>query len=184
VTDRIEDVGVPTAVRREVLVRMVMVVGGVVDPPRDGHDQAAGHRRQEPDLVLAGHRRIETRQVADILSVHVDVHEPVEIARIGQQLPAEGRVLLDEAVHHGPDRVAVDHDGLGAAHVRTEHRRDVDGAHARASGRRSRRGRSSSALNGASPPTLETASGDRRCGVDAPRRSRPGTPAHDEAGVR
>ena len=38
-TDRVEDVGVATAVRREVFVRMAMVVGGVVDPPRDGHDQ-------------------------------------------------------------------------------------------------------------------------------------------------
>ena len=37
--DRVEDVRVSAAVRREVLVGVVMVVGGVLDPPRDGHRQ-------------------------------------------------------------------------------------------------------------------------------------------------
>ena len=68
-------------------------------------------------------------EVAHVLAVDVDVDEPVEVAVVGQQLPAERRVLLDERADHGTDRVAVELERLGAADVRTQDGRDEDRAH-------------------------------------------------------
>ena len=48
VPDRLEDVPVSTAVRDEILVGVRVIVIGVVEPPRYGHDQPpaiAGSRR-------------------------------------------------------------------------------------------------------------------------------------------
>src|SRR5262245_44016623 len=95
---------------------------------------AAGHRREEADLVGRGDRRVETGEVADVLAVDVDVDEPVELAVVGQELRPEAWMALHERPHHRADRVAIELERLRPTDVRPEHGRDEDRAHARASG--------------------------------------------------
>src|SRR5215471_7775862 len=47
---------------------------------------AARHRRQDPDLVAIRDLGREPGEIADVLAVDVDVHEPVQLAPVGQQL--------------------------------------------------------------------------------------------------
>ena len=97
--DRVEDVVVAPPADRVVGVARRGLV-----PRGSRHRSAAGHRRQEADLVGRRDRRVEPGEVADVLAVDVDVDEPVEVAVVGQELRAERRVLLDERVDDRPDR--------------------------------------------------------------------------------
>src|SRR4029079_5742556 len=77
----------------------------------------------------------------------------------GQQLRAERGVLLDEGIDDRPDRVALELERLGAAHVRAKDRRDVGRAHARASGETLPARPVIVMANGTSAPTESTWSG-------------------------
>src|SRR5687767_2620500 len=85
---------------------------------------AAGHRRQQPDLVARGDRRPKPVEVADVLTVHVDVHESVQLALARQQLVAQRREPAHQRVDDLADRRTVDVELLLATHRRAQHRGD------------------------------------------------------------
>src|SRR5262245_8525215 len=68
--------------------------------------RAAGHRRQDGDRVAVRHRRLELGQVADVLVVHVDVHEAAQVAVLGEQPIPEAGVLRVEVREQCADRGA------------------------------------------------------------------------------
>ena len=137
VADRVEDVVVAAAVRRERLVGVGVRRGPASSAspsspaPAAGRRPASGaplgqppgHRRQEPDLVALADRRREPVEVADVLAVDVDVDEPVELAVVGQELALERRVLRSSsAVDDLADRRAGQLDLLVAADLRPQDR--------------------------------------------------------------
>ena len=153
----------------------------VGEPPRDGHRSAAGHRRQQADFVGRRDRRIEPREVADVLAVDVDVDEPVEVAVVGQQLAAERRVALDERV----DDARIESPSSSSDFAPPTFGRRTDGMktvlmRARRA-RPCRPGRSWS--SGTARPRRRSASpaGGRPCAPRPPRRSRPGRPGRGAA---
>src|SRR6185369_7205263 len=92
--------------------------------------RAAGHRRQEADLVALGDRGREPVEIADVLAVDVDVDEPVELAVDGQQLVLQRRVGGRQGVDDGADGGPGELDLLVAPDLGTEDGRDLDDAHA------------------------------------------------------
>src|SRR5439155_17257049 len=54
--------------------------------------------RHDRDRVAGLQRRAIRRQVADVLLVHVDIHEIPEAAVLGKQMASELTVPLDEVV--------------------------------------------------------------------------------------
>src|SRR6478752_1912109 len=78
------------------------------DPTTTGRGRAigsaAGHRRQEADLIALRDRRRQPVEVADVLAVDVDVDEPVELAVDGQELALQRGVRGRQRLHDGADR--------------------------------------------------------------------------------
>src|SRR6478735_12830249 len=57
---------------------------------------ASRHRGQDRDDVAVGHLGVELLEVADVVVVHVHVHELVQAAGVVDQLALEARVPLGE----------------------------------------------------------------------------------------
>src|SRR5207302_427898 len=95
---------------------------------------ATRDRGQEADLVLGIDAGVEAAQVADILTVEVDVDEAMERAVRRSKAIAERRVSIDQRVDDVADGLALDVDGLDAAHVGTQDLGNEDAAHRGPSG--------------------------------------------------
>src|SRR6266550_3401438 len=92
--------------------------------------RAAGHRRQETDLVALADRGRQAVEIANVLTIDVDVHEPVEAALVGQELAPERRVLVRQRRDELADGRAAQLHLLVAPDLGPEDRRDLDDAHA------------------------------------------------------
>src|SRR3954468_685200 len=61
----------------------------------------SGHRRHHDDRGALAQRRVEAGAEANVLLVHEDVHEPVEVAPVVHDLGMRGRVLVEQVVEGG-----------------------------------------------------------------------------------
>src|SRR5438552_1825116 len=92
----------------------------------------ACHSRQDDDRVALLDGRRALLEIPHVLVIHVDVHEPIERALIGEQLRAQRGMGGSQAFEHLADRRAANLDRLHPACGGAEDRRDSNGAHARA----------------------------------------------------
>ena len=90
---------------------------------REGTARDARHDR---DRVAGFERRAVLRQVADVLLVHVDIHEIPEAAVLGKQVASELVVPLDEVVEGLTNALRLDLHRVLIARVLPERRRDED----------------------------------------------------------
>src|SRR3954468_7014888 len=87
---------------------------------------SAGYCRQHGHRVAVGEGRLEPTEEADVLVVDVDVDEPVQSAVLRHEAPTKTRVPRVEVAEQVGERVALALDGLLAAGVRAQDRRDPD----------------------------------------------------------
>src|SRR5205823_1936151 len=87
---------------------------------------AARDSRKDGDLVAILHGRLEAMQEADVLALHVDVHEAPQVAVLGDALAQPVEALV-QAVEHFADSGCVLDRGLGlTAGDAAKLRRDLD----------------------------------------------------------
>src|SRR5215204_1691911 len=147
----------------------------------------SGDRGQDRDHVAVGQLGVEGAEEADVLVVDVDVDEAMQGAVLGEQGAGDPRVAPVEVAEQVADGVAIGGDGLLAAGVLAQDRRDTDfNGHqgllkaARSSG--GARWRRCSGAGGRPGPTSAVAGGRAlpvpdRAGQAVGGRPHPATPA-------
>src|SRR5439155_14142387 len=76
----------------------------------------AGHGREDGDRIALADLRLQRPEVADILLVDIDVHEPVEVPAPGHDAVLDARIAAFQVVQHfadGPAAIRF-HDGFPA----------------------------------------------------------------------
>ena len=93
---------------------------------RDGHGRAAGHGRHDADHIAGAELGSLAIAIADVVVVHVDVHEATKLSVVGIQMAAQIAVARCEGRQDVADGASVGFDDVLLAGVRAQRRGNQD----------------------------------------------------------